>query len=127
PKHIKGDVVLERPNRGDGPVLRLRRDDGQRREPGVADAALAKRGELVVDQLLAEHDVSLATGAVLDDFMAQVVLEPQPDARLVHDGLPHRCVVHPPRDVSLGRETLPRTRPILLEVAARNIAAETPA
>src|SRR3989442_15362756 len=64
-------------------------------------------------------------GSDFDDFVRHFVLEPQTYPGPVHQRFTDRGVMHAPRDVPFGGNALARSRTKLLEVAPRNIAAES--
>ena len=104
----------------------MRRNDRQRRETGVSYPAGSNRREFVGNQLLPQDDMRLARGGSdFDDFVRHFVLEPQTYPGPVHQRFTDRGVMHAPRDVPLGGNALARPRTKLLEVAPRNIAAES--
>src|SRR6058998_4033153 len=125
PHDIQRDVVLKSADGGNRPIPRIWRNDRQRRKTGVSDSAGADRREFVVNQLLPLNDMRLVAGADFDDFVPHVILEPEADAGPVRYRPADRRVMQAPRNVTLGRDAFARSRTKLLEIAARNIAAES--
>src|SRR5262245_4800913 len=103
----------------------MRRNNRERRETGVSYSGRANRRKFVVHQLLSQNNVCLVTSADFDDFMRHFFLEPETHSRPVDQRLADRRIVHSPCDVSFIGKALTCTRTKLLEVAPRNIAAES--